>query len=213
MGTGHPSIKVVCDPSPFRLLSMSVAIAHLQSVMQYTTHLILLGLATSAAAAGPLPVTHIGLAGIAGFTFYSPYCGHGCFRSFSPYLLECTATISAGGKTTGTEVAHKLALCRASNFPYLSSIAWCIHMFCPKNVRASTIEHFWETQITGDVNVLPAWTYGKIMANISHPPTEVAEGKDLVLNTTMLTTHETWKITQDTLIYFFRETALESYYG
>ncbi|KIX93597.1 uncharacterized protein Z520_10775 [Fonsecaea multimorphosa CBS 102226] len=175
--------------------------------------LTLLSLVTSVAATGPLPVTRTGLAGIAGFTFYNPYCAHGCFRSFSPYMLQCSTTISAGGKTTADATAHMLALCRASDFPYLSSIAWCIHTFCPESVRASTIEKFWETQITGDVHILPAWSYGEVMANITQPPAMVAMGKDMVLNMTMLTTYNTWKITQDTLIYFFRETAQESYYG
>jgi hypothetical protein len=128
-------------------------------------------------------------------------------------MLQCSAAISAGGKTTADATAHKLALCRASDVPYLSSIAWCIHTFCPENVKASTIEKFWEIQITGDVNIHPEWSYGEVMANITLPPTMVAMGEDMVLNITMLTTYNTWKITQDTLIYFFRETAQESYYG
>ncbi|OAG34821.1 hypothetical protein AYO21_11035 [Fonsecaea monophora] len=178
-------------------------------------YLLLLALswATSVVATGPLPVTRSGLAGIAGFTFYNPYCGHGCFRSFAPYKLQCSSTISAGGLTTADAIAHELALCRASDFPYLSSIAWCIRTFCPENVRASTIEKFWETQITGDAKILPKWSYGETLANITKTPTVVASGKDLVLNMTMVTTYTTWKLTQDTLIYFFRESARESYYG
>ena len=168
---------------------------------------------SSAAATGPIPVSRTGLAGIDGFTFYNPYCGHGCFRSFSPFTLECSSAISPGGHTTAGAVAHNLALCRASDFPFLSSIAWCIHVFCPEDVLASTIERFWETQITGDASVLPKWSYGETLANVTEPPTMVAMGDDLVLNTTMLTTYHTWKITQDTLIYFFHETAQESYYG
>lgn len=178
--------------------------------------LAVLGLAcifSSAIATGPIPVSRTGLAGIDGFTFYKPYCGHACFRSFSPYMLSCSDAISAGGHTTADDAAHELAMCRASDFPYLSSIAWCIHMFCPGDVLASTIEHFWETQITGDAKVLPKRSYGETLALISHPPTEVAMGDDLVLNETMLTTHHTWKITQETLIYFFWETEKESYLG
>ncbi|KAI0115736.1 ferric-chelate reductase [Nemania sp. FL0031] len=174
-----------------------------------------IGLVPSAAATGPVPVSKSGLAGINGFTFYDPYCGHGCFRSFSPFELSCSSTTSPGGHTTDSEAAHNLAECRASNYPYLSSIAWCVHLYCSRGVLNSTIERFWETEITGDVNVLPKWSYGEVFASITKPPTLVKLPTDtsLALNTTTLTTEENWKVTTGTLIYFFRETALESYFG
>ncbi|KAK4501565.1 hypothetical protein PRZ48_007374 [Zasmidium cellare] len=174
-----------------------------------------LGLVSSVAATGPVPVTRSGLAGIQGFYFYNPYCGHGCFRSFSPFELQCSTTISEGGHTTSATSAHDLAVCRASDFPYLSSIAWCMHQFCPASVRASTIEEFWETEITGDVSILPKWSYGEVLANISTPPTMVSNASDMmmVLNETMLTTEANFQATWITLYYFFRETAQESYYG
>ncbi|KAF6834202.1 ferric-chelate reductase [Colletotrichum musicola] len=173
----------------------------------------LLSLVATADASGPIPVSRSGLAGIDGFTFYDPFCAHGCFRSFSPFHLSCSTTISAGGHTTADDAAHNLALCRSSDFPYLSSIAWCIHLYCPEDVPASKIETFWETQITGDVKILPQWSYGEVMANITQPPTEVIMNMSMVLNKTMLTTYDNWDTTQATLVYFFRETVLESYYG
>lgn len=78
----------------------------------------LLYLASSAAATGPVPVQRSGLAGINGFYFYNPYCAHGCYRSFSPFTLSCSNTIEAGGHTTADQLAHEIALCRASNFPF-----------------------------------------------------------------------------------------------
>lgn len=149
----------------------------------------LLFLVSSTTATGPVPVSRSGLAGVDGFTFYDPYCAHGCFRSFSPFVLECTSMVSPGGHTTGTEAARHLAQCRSSDFPFLSSIAWCIHLYCPSNVLASTIEEFWETEITGDIKIRPRWTYGETLANVTTPPTQVAKGKELILNTTMLTTY------------------------
>ncbi|RFU76500.1 ferric-chelate reductase fre2 [Trichoderma arundinaceum] len=168
---------------------------------------------SSAAATGPVPVTRSGLAGINGFTFYDPFCAHGCFRSFAGFTLPCSAIVSPGGHTTADTTAHNLAECRATNIPYLSSIAWCIHLYCPEDVRASTIERFWETEITGDINIIPVWSYGETIANITQPPTKVAKGKDTVLNMTMITTYDDWEAAQVTLRYFFRETILESYYG
>lgn len=168
---------------------------------------------SSSSSSGPIPVSRSGLAGIDGFTFYDPYCAHGCFRSFSPFMLSCSSTISAGGHSTADSIAHDLALCRASDFPYLSSIAWCIHQYCSKDVRASKIEKFWETQITGDIKIIPDWSYREVLDNITEAPTMVIMDKDAVLNMTMLTTFDTWEVTQITLRYFFRETALESYFG
>lgn len=164
-------------------------------------------------ATGPVPVSKSGLAGVNGFTLYDPYCAHGCFRSFSPHTLSCSDSVSPNGHTTSSSSAHTLALCRASSFPFLSSIAWCISLYCPDDVRASEIETFWESEITGDIQVLPEWSYGQVMANITTPPTMAIANSSMVLNTAMLTTHETWEVTWTTLYYFFRDTALESCYG
>lgn len=150
----------------------------------------LLSLVSSATATGPVPVSRSGLAGINGFTFYNPYCAHGCFRSFSSFTLQCSSIVSPGGHTTADATAYNVAVCQTSDFSFLSSIAWCIHLYCPEDVRASTIESFWETEITGDVNILPEWSYGEIMVDITQPPTMLAMGKNMVLNMTMLTTYD-----------------------
>jgi hypothetical protein len=184
--------------------------------MKLLSNLLLsLSIASSTVATGPLPVTHTGLAGIARFTFYNPYCGHGCFRSFSPFKLSCSSTISAGGTTTASQTAHLLALCRASDLHYLSSIAWCMKHYCADDVEASLREQFWQTQITGDAKILPKWSYGETLANITEPPTMVANtsNKALILNMTMITTDATYTATWTTLFHFFRETVKESYFS
>lgn len=177
----------------------------------------ILSIVSSAGATGPVPVSRSGLADTNGFTFYDPYCAHGCFRSFSGFTLQCSTTISAGGHTTADEAAHNLAICRASDFPFLSSIAWCIRLYCPDDVHSSTIDTFWEMQIMSDVNIVPEWSYGEVITNITEPPTMVAVATDvdmdMVLDMTMLTTYDNWQTTQLTLVYFFHETALESYFG
>lgn len=93
-------------------------------------------------------------------------------------------------------------------------MAWCIRELCPDVVRASTIEKFWETGITGDVDVVPEWSFGEVLANVTERPTEVARWRDteIVLNKTMLMSHEDWE-NMVTLYYFFHEVALESYFG
>lgn len=209
----HHGRSVSCLQPAFHRTLVTVEILQTRVIDMKFPWLCFLSILSYATAIGPVPVTHTGLAGIDGFTFYDPYCAHGCFRSFSPFKLQCSATVSPGGHTTADDAAHNLAVCRSSDFPFLSSIAWCIHSYCPGNVRASRIEKFWETEITGDSSVLPKWSYGEVLANITEPPTMMTMDMDMVLNMTMLTSYNTWKITQDTLIYFFRETALESYFG
>ncbi|KAF4501072.1 ferric-chelate reductase (Fre2) [Fusarium agapanthi] len=135
--------------------------------MQLASTLTVLASACGLSAAGPVPVSRSGLAGIDGFLFYDPYCGHGCFRTFAPYTLDCSTHISAGGHTTATETARQLAICRAKNVPFPSSVAYCMHSFCPEDVLASTRERLWETSHAGDVSVRPLWTYGEILTKIT----------------------------------------------
>jgi hypothetical protein len=122
--------------------------------------------------------------------------------------------ISVGGHTTDSGAAQRLAHCRAQNFPFLSSIAWCMHLFCDESVHASKIEKFWETIITGDLSVLPEWSYGEVMANITQPPTMMAPAnRTTVLNMTMLVSKSNFDAVWTTLYYFYRETVVESYFG
>jgi hypothetical protein len=172
-----------------------------------------LAVVPSVTATGPVPVQRSGLAGIDGFTFYNRYCGHGCFRCFSPYELACSNFVAEGGHTTGDETARHLAQCRSSNLPFLTSVAWCMHQYCRAHVTASRREKFWETSLTGIVDIPPKWSYGEVLANITEPPTMMMTSANDVLNTTMVTTADNFQDTTNTLIYFFRETAQESYYG
>jgi len=181
--------------------------------MKLTKSLGLFSLVSTTAAVGPVPVRGSGLVGIDNFNPYESFCASGCFRAFSSASLECSTIYSPGGHTASNMAAHSLALCRASYIPFLSTVAWCIHSYCPDDVRASTIEHFWETQITGDTEVLPQWTYGAVLANITKPPTMMLKNKSSILNMTMMTTFENFETNQLTLYYYYRETVLESYYG
>lgn len=159
-----------------------------------------------------VPTKKTGLIGIQGFNIYDPVCAHACFRLFSNgFTLECTTTASGGGhEGHSASTSTTSPECRASNFPYLSSLSWCIHTKCPPETPASKIELFWQTQITGDVKVVPKWSYGEVLANITEMPTQVQNGT--VLTITSLTP-ERWGFIRNALWYFYRETCLESVYG
>jgi hypothetical protein len=100
-------------------------------------------------------------------------------------------------------------------FMLKSAHSRAMHLHCSNDVDAALRETFWQTEITGDASILPIWSYGEVMSNITEPPTMVANTEDntVVLNMTMLTTQETFDATWTTLYYFFHETVLEAYFS
>ncbi|KAI0456411.1 ferric-chelate reductase [Xylaria acuta] len=126
-----------------------------------------LAFVSSLPATSLVPVSRSSLAGMNGFTFYNPYCGYSCFRSFYGFTLPCSTVISAGEHMTADETVHNLAKC-----------PWCMHLYCQDDSP----------------------TFAQVDTNV-------------VLNMIILRAYEKWNGIQGTLWYFFRETALESYFG
>jgi hypothetical protein len=66
--------------------------------------------------------------------------------------------------------------CWASNTPYLTGLAWCIHDKCAEyNVSNSNLELCWEHRATvqqtaGVKTVTPKWSYSETLANVSPAP-------------------------------------------
>ncbi|KAI1089725.1 ferric reductase like transmembrane component-domain-containing protein [Rostrohypoxylon terebratum] len=83
-------------------------------------------------------------------------------------------------------MASPTAPCVAENAAFLTTLAYCINSTCQEdNVPAWKIEKYWADQATGDPTVLPQWTYGAALANITQAPTEIWTS-DQVLNYTAL---------------------------
>lgn len=150
--------------------------------------------------------------GLSGITFnpYDPMCAHGCYRAFSVVRLSCFSDVDTSGYNSDL-TTEDVPACRASSFPYLSSIAWCIDTECPPSTRAVTIEEFWEAEITGDASVKPLWSYGAVLRNITEAPTEALNGT--FLNSTQLAPRDGTAIETRPLVLYYREQKRESIYG
>ena len=146
---------------------------------------------------------------------YDPFCAMSCLRSLYGLTLSCSST----GDTVGVMSMVTTSACWAMNTPYLTSLAWCMHTRCAEyNVAASKLEHFWETESTGqsdagETSVPAKWSYSEALANIPIPPTNQLTPTDKWLNETSLVSpliyQEQWNI----LTAVQRETTLENTYG
>ena len=123
------------------------------------------------------------------------------------------------GETVGMMTMMTSSLCWASNTPYLTSLAWCMHTKCAEfNVPNSKLESFWEQEATGQstagVSTVPAkWSFAEALANVPGPPLYQLTVDDLDLNTTSLVPSETYLMQWNVLTSVQRETTVENGYG
>jgi hypothetical protein len=109
--------------------------------------------------------------------------------------------------------------CWASNDPYLTSLAWCIHVECADyNIPASKPEYFWETQSTGQSDagvqtVAAKWTYGHTLAQVAQPPTLHFTATDTDLNTTSIVSPAVYQAQYNVLSDIQLETTVENAHG
>lgn len=137
---------------------------------------------------------------------YVPMCAEACGRNFWPLMLDCSDPMDGhaghnhGNMTDNTPMTS--AACLAGNEPYLTSLAWCIHVKCEieqPDVRASTIEDFWEKAATQDpASNMPKWTFGEAVRQVREPPTRVWQSGE-VLNYTALWNETIWEAQVKTL--------------
>ncbi|KAL6718738.1 hypothetical protein ACLMJK_002972 [Lecanora helva] len=109
--------------------------------------------------------------------------------------------------------------CWAENTPYLTSLAWCMHIQCAEsNISLSKFEAFWENQATGQSNagqigVPPKWSYAEALANVPSPPTIQLSPEATSLNDTSLVSPRVYQQQWNVLTSVQRETVLENTYG
>ena len=112
----------------------------IRSEMKLFRLLGLLSIASATAATGPVPLHGSVLVEIDGFNPYRLFCAVGCFRCFSSAGQPCSTVYSPGGHASAHDANRKKAVCRAPYPRFLSTVAWCIHSFCPPDTRNSSIE-------------------------------------------------------------------------
>ncbi|KAF2452346.1 ferric reductase like transmembrane component-domain-containing protein [Lineolata rhizophorae] len=147
---------------------------------------------------------------------YDPYCAMSCLRSLSSLMLGCS---NHDGDTVGMMASMTSSSCWASDTPYLTSLAWCMHTKCAAfGIPNSKLEYFWETQATGQssagVETVPAkWSYAEALAHVTEPPTIQLTATDTDLNTTSLVSPAVYLSQWNVLTSVQTETARENGYG
>ncbi|KAE8454198.1 hypothetical protein EG329_005123 [Mollisiaceae sp. DMI_Dod_QoI] len=146
---------------------------------------------------------------------YDPYCAMSCLRSLYSLILSC----STMGDRVGMMTSMTTSSCWASNTPYLTSLAWCMHTKCAEfDVPNSKLEYFWEQEATGQSTagvkiVPPKWSYAEALETLTQPPTKQLTAADTDLNTTSLVAPDVYQQQWNVLTSVQRETKTENGYG
>ena len=138
-------------------------------------------------------------AGMDGITqpWSKPYCAFACRAVIGSANLTCTkpaghAMDDAGGHSHGPPLGLvTTASCRASDFGFLTTLAYCIKLRC--NDTARKIEEYWFAQVAGDFKNPPMWTYNTTLGNIAGTP-NITWVSGRTINTTMLVPQSSYNI-------------------
>ncbi|KAF5251791.1 hypothetical protein FANTH_3110 [Fusarium anthophilum] len=96
---------------------------------------------------------------------YPVECAQACSYAM-PYNLDCPEY--AGMTAEEKAAAYPSAACFANDTSYLTSIAYCIHSYCPKTVKIYKIEYFWEVKMIYDSEALTIrWSYPEALAHVN----------------------------------------------
>ncbi|KAF5535262.1 ferric reductase Fre2p [Fusarium phyllophilum] len=96
---------------------------------------------------------------------YPVPCAQACSYAM-PYNLDCPEY--AGMTAEEKAAAYPSAACFANDTSYLTSMAYCIHTYCPKNVKIYKIEYFWEVKMIYDSEALTIrWPYPEALAQVN----------------------------------------------
>ncbi|KAL3422965.1 ferric-chelate reductase [Phlyctema vagabunda] len=160
----------------------------------------------------PLPkcLAFIGL----GIEMYNPSCAFACRAVVASFPLECsTHEMSSGDHMGHGGMAMTTPECRASDTPFLTTLAWCMNSTCTDfGIEAWKLEKYWAEQSTGAIKTLPKWTYLEALMEVTEiPQQEVSE--DGTLNFTAAVSRESWSAERMSMVRFEEQETLHSRYG
>ncbi|KAH7239822.1 ferric reductase like transmembrane component-domain-containing protein [Fusarium solani] len=128
-----------------------------------------------------------------GVVMYDPPCAFGCIDTVKGYTLDCKDDHGMGEHSSSMHMAAATPECKATNDPFLQTMAWCFHTHCTDE-KNSTLENIWERDIVGRLKIQPTPKYSYQVAlalAAKDPPTEVLD-KEEVLNRTSLVDEDAW---------------------
>ncbi|PPJ52662.1 hypothetical protein CBER1_10893 [Cercospora berteroae] len=144
-----------------------------------------------------------------GITMYDPVCPYACRAALSSSKLNCSSTMIMDGRP----MIDTSAACYASNFDFLTSVAWCIQPRCT-DMTLWAIEQWWQEEIPGKQAVQPdpQWTYQSTLDRSQTPPVLQLRPGDPV-NTTVRVSDAAYDIQANTLAAFTKVEVNHSKYG
>ncbi|PGH08117.1 hypothetical protein AJ80_07911 [Polytolypa hystricis UAMH7299] len=151
-----------------------------------------------------------------GIEMYNPPCAYACYDSLSSAPLACSTPGEGHGGHGGHGGGHVTTTpeCRASDGPYLTTLAWCVSSNCAQfGIEDWRLEKFWSVKATNNASVAAKWGFHHALMEVgeNEPKEELATGE--MLNKTVLVPHATWQSNRLTLEHFEVQEGLHARYG
>lgn len=94
---------------------------------------------------------------------YPVPCAQACSYAM-PSTLDCPEY--AGMTAEEKAEAYPSAECFSNDASYLTSMAYCIQSYCPKDVKIYKVENFWETLMIYESKSI-RWSYPEALAQVN----------------------------------------------
>ena len=147
-----------------------------------------------------------------GIPMYNPSCAFACRAAIASATLTCTDNGNSGHSHHGGSTATTPE-CRASNAPFLTTLAWCMKSTCAEfDIEAWRLEKYWMDQAAGDKTLPLRWTYAESIQLVTGPPVQDFD-KEVVMNTTVAVPVASWEAQKYTLEHFAGQEILHARYG
>lgn len=149
-----------------------------------------------------------------GIAMYDPSCAFACRAVIASALLSCSEPQAhSGGHSHGSDPVTPPE-CRASDAPFLTTLAYCINSTCtPYEVSIWRLERYWVDKTTGDPTVLPRWSYSEALAQVDQPPAMEFTEDIETINATLAIPEEAWLADKLSMEYFEVQETLHARYG
>ncbi|KAI6754682.1 hypothetical protein HG530_012434 [Fusarium avenaceum] len=128
-----------------------------------------------------------------GISMYDPPCAFACIDTVNGWALQCDDGHGMDDDMGAMHMAAATPECKATNDMFLQTMAWCLYTHCPE-VKNSTLEGVWETDIVGRLKTQPSpkYSYQVALSSVSASPPKSILDSMAVLNKTSLVDEDVW---------------------
>lgn len=156
------------------------------------------------------PLVHSSFVGLGDRHIYKPVCAYACRAILSNAPLACSGTGPPVGHSHGPPTSPE---CRASDKPFLTTLAFCIQQHCGDSVPVWELEKYWAEQVTGDFGAtVPELGYQEALREIRDEPQEVYHGHGDVLDGSYLVDEKAYGVQATFMPVFEYVTEVQNQY-